>query len=253
VADTADLADVLDGAAPAAVFGMTIYKYMQPPQHSQDSFSDWADMQTILATHRVEPQVERFIKALGGADLILTEMTPPEYLAEIAAGLFSFGYDIPQGGIKRIDGATPGESTTAFGIHFTTADLPKRNPNLLVEMFSPLPRPYAYFESDADADSAAEALRLSLEPTELLEAVEIDYTDGSGRMRREVFGFGDRLIGRYYSTTNGYRNLRIFQRNDLETGLEQLHADEAELTELGKARVYPCNLSAPLWGSPVDS
>jgi hypothetical protein len=253
VADTADLADVLDGAAPAAVFGMTIYKHMLPPQHSQDSFSHWAQMQQILATNRVEPQVERFIKTLGGADLVLTEMTYPEYLAEIAAGLFSFGYDIPQGGITRIDGETPAETTTAFGIHFTTADLPKRNPNLLIEMFSPLPRPYADFETDPDNDSAAEALRLSLEPTELLEAVEIDYTDGSGRMRREVFGFGDRLIGRYFSTTRGYRNLRIFQRKDLETALEQLHADDAELIELGKACVCPCSLSAPLWGGPVDT
>jgi predicted RNA methylase len=253
VADIADLADVLDGATPAAVFGMTIYKHMQPPHHRQDSFSDWAEMQKILATHRVDPQVQRFIKALDGADLVLTEMTYPEYLAEIAAGPFSFGYDIPQGGITRIDGATPAEPTTAFGIHFTTADLPKRNPNLLIEMFSPLPRPYAYFESDPDNDSAAEALRLSLEPTEFLEAVEIDYTDGSGRMRREVFRFGHRLIGRYFSTTKGYRNLRIFQRKDLETALEQLHADEAELTELGKASVHPCSLSAPLWGGTVDT
>lgn len=253
VADIADLAGVLDGAAPAAVFGMTIYRHMQPPHHSRDSFSDWASMQKILAAHRVDPQVERFIKALEGADLVLTEITYPEYLAEIAAGLFSFGYDIPQGGITRIGGATPAEPTTAFGIHFTTADLPKRNPNLLIEMFSPLPRPYAYFESDPDNDSAAEALRLSLEPTEFLEAVEIDYTDGSGRMRREVFGLGDRLIGRYFSTTRGFRNLRILQRKDLESALEQLHADEAELTELGKASVHPCSLSAPLWGGPVDT
>ncbi|OBI13390.1 hypothetical protein A5712_05155 [Mycobacterium sp. E2327] len=253
VADIGDLADVLDGAVPAAVFGMTIYKHMQPPRHSEDSFSDWAKMQKVLATHRVDPELQRFIAALEGADLVLSEMTPPEYLAEVAAGLFSFGYDIPRGGIKRIDGETPAETTTSFGIHFSTADLPKRNPNLLIEMFSPLPQACAYFESDPDNDSAAEALRLSLEPTELLDAVEIDYTDGSGRMRREVFGFGDRLIGQYFSTTKGYRKLRIFERKDLEAGLEKLHADEAELVELGKASVYPCSLPAPLWGSPIDT
>lgn len=251
VADLSDLAGVLGGATPAAVFGMTIYKHMQPPQHDESSFSDWADMQEILATHRVEPDVERFIKALGGADLLITEMTPPQYLAEIAAGLFSFGYDIPQGGITRIEGETPVDTTTVFGIHFSTADLPKRNPNLLIEMFSPLPWPRATFESDLD--SAAEAFRLSLEPTELLEAVEIDYTDGSGRMRREVFAFGDHLIGQYFSTTRGFRKLRILESKDLELALEQLHTDEAELTELGKARIRPCSLGAPLWGGPHDT
>lgn len=253
VADISDLADVLDGATPSAVFGMTVYKHMQPPEHSRSSFSDWASMQKILATHRVEPEVERFIKALGGVDLVITEMTEPEHLAEIAAGVFAFGYDIPRGGITRIDGATPGKATTAFGIHFTTADLPKRDPNLLIEMFSPLPRPYASFDTDGGIDSAAEALRLSLEPTELLEAVEINYTDGSGRMRREIFGFSNRLIGQYFSTTRGYRRLRILQQTDLESALEHVHADEAKLTVLGKASVTPCSLAAPLWDGPLDT
>jgi hypothetical protein len=149
-----------------------------------------------------------------GADLVLAEITCPDYLAEMAAGVFPFGYDIPQGGITRIDGSTPDGPTTAFGIHFTTADLPKRNPNLLIEMFSPLPRPYGYFETDTGNGPGSEALRLSLEPTEFLEAAEIDYADGSGRMRREVFGWGDRMIGQYFSTTRGFRNLRILQRKD---------------------------------------
>jgi hypothetical protein len=35
--------------------------------------------------------------------------------------------------------------------------------------------------------------------------------------------------------------------------LEQLHADEAGLMKLGQASVHPCSLSAPLWGSPVDT
>ena len=61
-------------------------------------------MQKILANHRVDRQVARFIKALEGADLVLAEITCPDYLAETAAGVFPFGYDIPQGGITRIDG-----------------------------------------------------------------------------------------------------------------------------------------------------
>lgn len=59
VADIADLGDVLEGAVPAAVFGITIYRHVQPHHHGKGSFSDWAYMQQILATHRVDPQVER--------------------------------------------------------------------------------------------------------------------------------------------------------------------------------------------------
>lgn len=250
VADISDLADVLDGAAPAAVFGMTIYRHVQPHYHGKSAFSDWSYMQKIMSSHSVDPEVERFIKALAGADLLLSERTCPDYLAEVAAGLIPFGYDIPQSGITRIDGSTPGNPTIAFGIHFSTAELPKRNPNLLIEMFTPLPRPHANFETDG---VAAEALRLSLEPTELVEAAEIDYADGSGRMRREVFRWGDRMVGQYFSATWGFRRVRFFQEKDLEAALEQLRVDEAELTKRGQASVQPCKLSAPLWGSRVDT
>ncbi len=44
IGDIADLADVLDGRSPAAVFGMGIYRYLQPHQHLGDSFSDWFEM-----------------------------------------------------------------------------------------------------------------------------------------------------------------------------------------------------------------
>ena len=196
VSEIADLADVLDGIIPAAVFGMGVYRHLQPHQHGSGSFSDWANMQQILATHQVEPHVTSFIKALDGADLLLAEMMCTDYLAEMASGLFQHGYDVPSGGMRRIDGATPEGPTTAFGIHFTTADLPSRDPNLLIEMFSPLPRPHGRLQSDPDNEPAAEALRLSLEPTEFIEGAELDYTDGSGRLRYEVFGWGEHLMGR---------------------------------------------------------
>ncbi len=176
-----------------------------------------------------------------------------DYLAEMASGLFKFGYQIPQRGIKRITGTTPTGPTVVFGVHFSKADLPKRNPNLLIEMFSPLPRPYADFVSDPDNDPAAEALRLSLEPTEFIEAAEIDYTDGSGRHRLEVFGWGKHLIGQYESTTRGCRRLRFFPRNDLDSALQALHEDAAQLEQAGMATVYECNLPAPQWGSSVDT
>ncbi|MEU2004533.1 hypothetical protein ACH47B_26380 [Rhodococcus sp. NPDC019627] len=253
VADIADLADVLNGAVPAAVFGMTIYRHIQPHSHGKSSFSDWSYMQQLLLTHRVDPQVERFIKALAGADLLLSERTCNDYLAEIAAGLFPFGYDIPKDGIARIDGSTPGDPTIAFGLHFTTADLPKRNPNLLIEMFSPLPRPHGYFETEPGNNAAAEALRLSLEPTELVEATEINYSNGKGRLRREVFEWGDGMVGQYFAATSGARSLRILHKKDLDAALEQVRADEAGLAESGAASVEPCKLAAPLWGGPIDT
>jgi len=252
IADIADLADVLDGSCPAVVFGMGIYRYLQPHQHRGDSFSDWFEMQRILATHEVGPHVDSFIAALNGADLMLSEIMCTDYLAEMASGLFKFGYEIPQGGIKRIKSSTPIEPTVAFGIHFTKADLPKRNPNLLIEMCSPLPRPYADFASDPNNDPQAEALRISLEPTEFIEAAEIDYTDGSGCLRHEVFGWGKHLIGQYVATTRGYRNLKFFPRNDLESVLEALNADEAKLEQAGAAAVDQCILPAPQWGGPLD-
>jgi hypothetical protein len=253
VADIADLAEVLAGRSPAAVFGMGIYRYLQTHQHRGDSFSDWLLMERILATHEVDPPVGSFIAALGGADLLLSEQMCPDYLAEVVSGLFKFGYEIPEGGIQRITGEMPTGSETVLEVHFSTADLPKRNPNLLMEMCSPLPRPHADFASDPDNDPAAEALRLSLEPTEFVEAAEINYTDGSGRMRHEVFGWGKYLIGQYVATNQGYRSLKFFPRNDLEAVLQALHEDEAQLEQAGMATVYECNLPAPQWGSSVDT
>jgi hypothetical protein len=102
-------------------------------------------------------------------------------------------------------------------------------------------------------DRAAEALRLSLEPTEFIEAAELDYNDGSGRLRREVFAWGDDLIGHYVSTTRGFRHLKFFPNDDLQTVLQALHDQEAANEEAGMVTGYPCRLPAPLWGGPVDS
>ena len=253
VADIADLAEVMDGRSPAAVFGMGIYRHLQSHQHRTDSFSYRFDIERILATHEVGPRVESFIAALGEADLVLSEVMCPDYLAEMASGLSKFGFQIPEGGIKRITGATPIGPTVVFGIHFSKADLPKGNQNLLREMCSPLPRPFADFISDPDNDAAAEALRLSLEPTEFIEAAEMDYTDGSGRHRFEVFGWGKHLIGQYEATTTGYRRLRFLPRNDLELALQALHDDQVQLEQAGMATIYECNLPAPRWGGPLDN
>lgn len=251
ISELADMDDVLNGTRPAAVFGMGIYRHLQPHKHNRSRFSDWAAMQDILANHSTDPQVDRFINALQGADL-LAEQSCPDYLAEVAAGLFTYGYDIPASGIARIDGSTPEGPTTAFGMHFSTANLVRRNPNLLVEMFSPLPRVETYSEPESGKGVEAEALRLSLEPTELIEASEIDYADGSGRMRREVFRFGNRVFGQYFSATWGFRSLRVLQERHLETALQQLRTDEAELVRSGRARVQPCAIPAHLWDTQAD-
>jgi SAM-dependent methyltransferase len=254
VADIADLATVLDGRVPAAVFGLGIYRHLQPHNHAAPSLSDWAQMQRILSTFEVAPQVAKFIEALGGADLLLAEMSCPDYLAEVAAGLAKFGYEIPLGGIKKIEGATPNGPTVAFGIHFTTVDLPKRDPNLLIEMCGPNPQPFAYAETDADDTMAAEALRLSLEPTELIEAGECVYKNGSGRLRREVFAWGDDLIGHYTSSSQrNFRHLKFYPKDDLEAVLKQIHEQEAANEEAGVVSLRPCRLPASMWGGPLDT
>jgi len=253
VADIADLAAVLEGRSPAAVFGMGIYRHLQSHLHRADSFSYGFEIEKILATHEVGPHVQSFIAALGEADLVLSEAMCPDYLAEMASGLSKFGFQIPEGGIKRITGATPIGPAVVFGIHFSKADLPRRNPNLLIEMCSPLPRPYADFVADTDNDPAAEALRLSLQPTEFIESTEIDYTGGTVRHRLEVFGWGKHLIGQYEATTQGARRLKFLPRNDLDALLEALHNDSAQLEQDGTATIYECNLPAPQWGGPLDN
>ena len=103
----------------------------------------------------------------------------------------------------------------------------------------------SYFVEERLADAKTGSL--------ISEAAEVDYSDGSGRMRHEVFGWGKYLIGQYVATTRGYRNLKFFPRNDLEAVLQALHDNEAQLEQTGTATVYECNLPAPQWGSSLDT
>lgn len=209
LADAGELAEVLEGKKPAAVFGLGFYGHFQPQRHTSSSFSFWADMQRILKTYTVAPEVVSLTDALSGADLLLAEMAGPEHVAEIAAGLFQGGYEIPFGGMSRIKGATPDRPTAVTAMHFTTGELPKRNPNLLIEMYSPLPRPLP--RTETDDDGLAEALRLSLEPTEFIHGGELDYNDGSGRLRYELFVWKN-LAAHYRATTNGFRHIKFLTR-----------------------------------------
>lgn len=252
VGDIADITTIVGDRVPAAVFGMGIYRHLQQHNHTRESFSDWTYMQQILLAHRIEPHVDAFLDSLRGADLLVAEEMCPDYLAEMASGLFRHGYDIPKGGIKRIDGATPDGPIPVLGVHFTTAEKPVRDPNLLIEMFSPLAHPQASYNSSGRSGAEAEALRWSLEPTELIRATEITYTDGSGHMRHEVFRWDDRLVGQYKSTTRGFRHLQFFPLSALETVIANLHVDEEKFAMLGRATVKPCQFAAPNWGGPLD-
>lgn len=71
-----------------------------------------------------------------------------------------------------IDAVMPTGPAVAFAMHFTTAELPARDPNLLIEMFSPLPIAVPHVEVEGPV---AEALRLSLEPAELVTVEEFEY------------------------------------------------------------------------------
>ena len=90
--------------------------------------------------------------------MVLFELMCTDYPAEMTSGLFKFGCEIPQGGMKRSTGSTPTQPTVVYGIRFIKTVAPKHNPNNLMEMRSPLPRRYADFASDPDNDPEAEYL-----------------------------------------------------------------------------------------------
>ncbi len=246
-----DLEHLLRGNRPAAVFGMGIYKHFQPPQQVGDSFSYWSDMKKAAAAYQAKADVEEFIAALHGCDLLLSETASVVHMAEIAAGLAAHGYVIPSGGLAEIEAVTPNNPQTAHQMHFTTAELPDRDPNMLIEMYRPLPTPRPFLEITGD-DVRAEAMRLSLEPTEFVGATEWTYSDGSGVHRHEVF-LKDGVAGHYQATTRGFREIRF-------VGSESVSELVYEITERASAMIVGGLLTAReiytpahMWGTAFDT
>ena len=251
VGDMKDLEHLLRGNRPAAVFGLGIYKHFQPPQQVGDSFSYWADMRKAAAKYRAEANVEAFIAALHGCDLLLSETASVVHMAEIAAGLAAHGYVIPRGGLAEIEAVTPNNTQTARQMHFTTAELPERDPNMLIEMYRPLPTPRPSLEITGD-DVRAEAMRLSLEPTEFVDATEWTYSDGSGVHRHEVF-LKDGVAGHYEATTRGFRHIRLVGSGSVSQLVDEISGRATAMMGGGQLSTREINTPAHMWGTAFDS
>lgn len=251
VGDMKNLEQQLRGGRPAAVFGMGIYKHFQPSQQVSDSFSYWADMKKAAAKYQAEAGVEAFIAALNGCDLLLSETASVVHIAEIAAGLATHGYDIPAGGLAEIEAVTPHGPQQAHTMHFTTAQLPARDSNLLIEMYRPLPTPRPLLEITGD-DVRAEAMRLSLEPTEFVGATEWSYSDDSGVHRHEVF-LKDDVAGHYQATTRGYRHIRFVGSGDVSGLVDEVRERASAMMAGGLLTAREINRPAHMWGMWFDA
>lgn len=164
--------------------------------------------------------------------------------AEVAAVVLAHGYHIPAGGITRIPTSLPNETTSTVLMAFTGSDTPAADTNLLVEMYSPIS--VARVEQGIEDDEAAEAMRWSLEPTELIGASEIAYSDGSGRLRTEIF-MRDDLLGHYGAATTGFRRLTLYPVSVLKDLLEAVMTDEKTLVDAGQATSIVIDEPATRW------
>lgn len=251
VGDMKDLEHLLRGDQPSAVFGLGIYKHFQPPQQVGDSFSYWADMVKAAARYQADADVEAFIAALNGCDLLLSETANVVHIAEIAAGLAAHGYDIPRGGLAEIEAITPNGPQTAHQMQFTTAKLPAREQNLLIEMYRPLPTPRPLLEI-ACGDVRAEAMRLSLEPTEFVGASEWTYSDGSGVHRHEVF-LKDGVAGHYQATTRGFRHIRFVESGDVSELVDAVSEQASAMMANSQLNAREINKPAHMRGTVLET
>lgn len=246
VADAADLADVLEGRIPAAVYAMGTFRYVLGHNHVEGHYSDSAHMRRLIDSYHVSDGIGRMIDAFQGADVLSSEVGCPDFTAELAAALASRGYWIAQDGIARaLDMHTPNMVQETTLTHFTTnPDNKSPKQDLLLAMSEPLPQPKAGL-SIKDSE-VAEALRLTLQPSELVLATEIVFADGSGTMRWELFLHQD-MVGTYKSTTGGYREINLYQLAALEKVTRELAEQVNTWIEAGQATATELNLPATLW------
>jgi hypothetical protein len=208
VSDGLSLSDVLGERAPAAVFGMSTWRYLMPHHHSGSHFSTWQGMRKTLREFQPPSAVVEMIKAMKGADVLLAEITCSDYVAEVAAAFGAHGYGVSTGGMKRIEALLPNGPSSTVLMHFTTTA--RKTPNLLTEMYHPLPEPRAGLE--IEEDEVAEAVRWSVEPTELITSSEVTYADEAPSRRVELFRCGS-LLGYYVAERGSLRRLAFHPAN----------------------------------------
>lgn len=244
VGDALNLADILEGRTPAAVFGMSTWRYLMPHHHSGSYFSTWQGMRKTLRDFEAPSPVVQMIKAMKGADILLAEITCSDYVAEVAAAVGAHGYGVPTGGLKRIEAALPNGVSSTVLMHFTTSTPVPDTPNLLVEMYRPLmePRPALEIEDD----EVAEALRWNLEPTEFISSSEVTYTNGSPSRRVELFRYGS-LLGYYVAECGPLRRLTFYPTEAHADLVAAMKHEEYELMTGGLGSVRELGIPAEDW------
>lgn len=166
-------------------------------------------------------------------------------------GMASSCASLARGGLAEIEAVTPHGPSEAHTMQFTTAQLPARDPNLLIEMYRPLPTPRPLLEISGD-DVRAEAMRLSLEPTEFVGATEWTYSDGSGVHRHEVF-IKDGVAGHYQATTRGFREIRFVGSEDVSGLVYEVRERASAMMAGGQLSVCEINKPAHMWGTAFDT
>lgn len=243
MAGTADIGRVLDGRVPAAVYGMGVFRYFQPHNH-KPVFSYATHMNAILARGHAEPAALEFYEAIQGADLVLSEMSCPDYVAEVAAGAQRSGYHVPAGGLTQLAGATPNGPTQTTGMHFTRAGTAAES-HLLVENYSPLPQPNAGL--DLPNTPQAEALRWSLgDRLQSLDLTEVGYAKGGRVVRRELFRYGG-LFGQYSADNAGNRGIVFVSGEEWPEVSTFVREQQEAMVAAGDISVMPLEQTPLTW------
>lgn len=243
VAGADDLAAVLTGRRPAAVFGMGVFRHIQPHHHRDGIFSFSNSIARYIEQETAARQTVKFFQTIAPSDLLLSEQACPDYVGEISAAAYPTGYEIVAGGLTQLEVAVPGEKATVTAMHFAEGHPRPAKHSLLVENYSPLP---ALSPGLVVEDVSAEAIRLSVKDAQSLFMTETTWLDGSGTMRREGFRAGH-VYGLYEATDRGFRRIKCVAERDWGTLISMARDNEKFMVDTGTVEVHKLAIPVSDW------
>lgn len=215
-----NVADVFSGHAPAAVFGLGVFRYVIPHEHRSGSFSTSHAAQAFM-NEPPAPNALHFFDTISPAEVLLAEQMCEDYVGEIVRDCKPGGYAIADSGLEKLFHQIPGERSSCVCIHLTADENRYSLEAPMALLAGPLPeiQPGLVVE-----ELVAEVLRASLTDAQTREVVEYTWPDGSA-LRRETFNTGE-LSGTYRSSNLGYRELKIARADQESTLLRELEVEE---------------------------
>lgn len=220
-ASAANLAEVLNGRYPAAIYGMGVFRYFQKHVHDKDSFSYMNSMNQMLASRKADEASLKFFESSWPTDLMFSESGCPDYLAEVLLGAHAAGYGLARDGASMKMGAVAGaqmQEVMLFHLVISEDLITSKHP--FIEMYGPLPELSVGLRVEG---VSAEAIRVANNSTiETVEKVDIEYVDG--RLRRELFTEGDQFAGVYETSSLGYRSIRLYPISELQDLWDEITA-----------------------------